>query len=140
MFKIIKHVPKSYSRMAKNYSISNYRLGETVEITKKVTEEDAKQFSILSGDTNPIHAGNKGIVHGAFLNGLVSGVIGTKLPGAGTMVVSQNLRFPNKCFVGDSVTVVVELTSIRKFLQVNYKCVVNGKIVLEGDAKLIAEK
>lgn len=111
--------------------------GLVVEVTKKISKEDVAEFSRLSGDTNPIHNGSKGIVHGAFLNALVSGVIGTKLPGPGTMVVSQNLRFPTSCRINDVVKISVELTSIRKLCEVHYKCTVNDRIVLEGDAKIV---
>ncbi|KMQ93633.1 armadillo repeat-containing protein 7 [Lasius niger] len=60
--------------------------------------------NLCLGDYNPIHTESaRNIAHGALLNGLVSGLIGTKLPGAGTIVIKQNLTFPNPCYAGDSV-------------------------------------
>lgn len=111
--------------------------GNVVTINRKITQKDVEEFSRISGDTNPIHSGPKGIVHGAFLNSLVSGVIGTQLPGPGTIVVSQTLRFPNACFVDDIVVITVELESVRKLYQVSFKCECKDRIVLEGNAKLV---
>lgn len=126
--------------VCKTYSTQKFCVGDKVQIIKRIVANDLETFSQLSGDVNPIHLGERGIVHGAYLNSLVSGVIGTKLPGEGTLVVTQNLRFPNKCYVGDSVIIEVQLTSIRKLLQIVYKCECNGKIVMEGDAKLMVHK
>lgn len=106
-------------------------------VTRKITEKDVDEFSRISGDTNPIHAGANGIVHGAFLNALVSAVIGTRLPGPGTVVVSQSLRFPSECRVNDVITITVELASARKLFLVRFKCMTRDLVVLEGDAKLL---
>lgn len=106
-------------------------------VTKKITREEVDAFSRISGDTNPIHAGPKGIVHGAFLNALVSGVIGTRLPGPGAIVVSQKLRFPAACRVDDTITIKVELASVRKLYEIRYRCIANDRVVLEGDAKIV---
>lgn len=140
------------------------RPGQTASSTRRVTETDLRVFSALCGDTNPVHsrgllvgqavqaapggadgpgrAERRALVHGAFLNALASGVIGSHLPGAGTIVVGQNLRFPRPCLVGDEVTTVVEVTSVRKIVEVTYRCIVDAasadpKVVLEGNAKLV---
>ncbi|KAF2898310.1 hypothetical protein ILUMI_07863, partial [Ignelater luminosus] len=119
--------------------------GDTCTIVKKITDEDIQNFCKISGDTNPIHIKNdsgNAVVHGAFLNGLVSGVIGTKLPGPGTLVVSQNLNFPNKCFSGESVRITVNLIENRKIIKVEFACEVEErkKVVLYGDARLVLNK
>lgn len=137
------------------------RPGQTASSTRRVTETDLRVFSALCGDSNPVHsrgllvgqaapegtdgpgrAERRALVHGAFLNALASGVIGSHLPGAGTIVVGQNLRFPRPCLVGDEVTTVVEVTSVRKIVEVTYRCIVDAasadpKVVLEGNAKLV---
>lgn len=116
-----------------------YKVGDTATQKTKITKEDIEKFSKLSGDVNPIHFQEKAIVHGAFLNSLVSAVIGNNLPGPGTLVVAQTLNFPNKCFAEEEVTVRVELVEDRKILKVTFKCEVEkeSKIVLYGDAKLV---
>ena len=125
------------------------REGDKVSEIKCVTQEDVNIFSRLTGDYNPIHKTPTGasdgaaIVHGALLNGFISGVIGTKLPGPGTMVVSQILHFPNPCYAGEQVVVTVEITSVRKLIACKFSCTVdreNKVTVLHGEAKLIPIK
>ena len=114
-------------------------------IRRKITKEDLAKFTELSGDDNPIHAVNgpeRALVHGALLNSLVSRVIGTELPGPGSVVVAQTLNFPNKCYVDEEVEVTVEMVENRKIVTVKFRCEVpeRGKVVLWGDAKLIIKK
>lgn len=130
-----------------NYSAEGQTFSEGDEITvsKTITEEAVYDFSILSGDTNPVHSrDNQGlaIVHGAFLNSIVSSVIGTKLPGSGALVVQQTLNFPNKCFVGETVDVTVRLVENRKILKIDFSCDVKekNKTVLYGSAKVVMSK
>lgn len=125
--------------------LKDFKEGDKVAVQRKITSEDVEAFARLTGDTNHIHFKNdhkRAIVHGALLNGIVSAVIGTKLPGSGTLVVSQNLNFPNKCYVDDEVSVTVELVEIRKIIKVKFVCetVSDKKIVLHGDAKLLIDK
>ncbi|XP_076256084.1 hydroxyacyl-thioester dehydratase type 2, mitochondrial-like [Rhynchophorus ferrugineus] len=120
-------------------------VGDQATLTKRISAKDVNTFMKLSGDSNPIHSSvgdQNAVVHGAYLNSLVSCIIGTKLPGAGTLVVKQTLNFPNKCFVGDTVTVTVKVLEIRKIIKVAFNCMVeeDEKVVLYGDAHLIMEK
>lgn len=114
-------------------------IGDHASITKKITPEDLGKFMELSGDFNPVHTQQKPIAHGAYLNSLVSAVIGTKLPGPGTLVVKQTLNFPNKCYVHDIVTVTVRIVDVRKIVKVSFTCEVQegNKTVLFGDAHLV---
>jgi len=111
------------------------------QITKTITQKEVDDFANLINDQNPIHKAidlnSTPIVHGAFLNGLVSGVIGTQMPGPGTIVVSQTFSFPNKCFVNKEVEIIVELIERRKILKVSYECKQEGKIVFTGTARLV---
>lgn len=129
--------------LLKRFYSSGHNVGDTVRVLRKITASDIRKFVELSGDTNPIHStagSERAIVHGAFLNSLVSGVIGTQLPGPGTVVVHQVLNFPNKCFVDDGeVMITVELVEVRKLSRVKFVCEVvqTNKVVLYGDARLI---
>lgn len=124
--------------------IKKYTVGDEVRISRRITKEDLDDFTKLSGDTNPIHQAEgleTALVHGAFLNSLVSAVIGTRLPGPGTMVVQQTLNFPNKCFEGETVNVSVKLVEDRKIVKVEFSCDVDDKkTVLYGSAKLVMTK
>lgn len=124
------------------------KVGDTATLKQRITLEHVRKFAEVSGDTNPLHIDRlyvqqntkyqDCIVHGAYLNSLVSRVIGTCIPGPGTAVVKQELNFPNPCFVGDEVEVTVKLTDLRKIITVDFLCRTNGKnVVLHGNAKLI---
>ncbi|XP_050460469.1 hydroxyacyl-thioester dehydratase type 2, mitochondrial-like [Cataglyphis hispanica] len=126
-------------RLFANTVMNNLREGDQVSVFKVITNDDILKFAELTGDYNPIHTESaRNIAHGALLNGLVSGLIGTKLPGAGTIVIEQNLIFPKPCYAGDSVEVIVKIVSVRKIIKCIYMCIANGdKVVLEGEAKLM---
>lgn len=120
-------------------------MGNQITVSRTITKEDVDNFSILSKDTNTIHVTDipeEAVVHGAFLNSIVSGVMGTKLPGPGCLVVQQTLNFPNKCYVGETVDVTVKLIENRKILKVDFSCdvKVSNKNVLFGTAKLVMSK
>lgn len=121
---------------------SSLKVNDSILVTKQLSQSDVDLFSRLTGDFNPIHSGQTDtpIVHGALLNGLVSGVIGTRLPGPGTVVVSQNFNFPNKCVVDQAIEISVRIVEVRKIIRVVYECRQDDRIVFVGDAKLIMSK
>ncbi|XP_060518634.1 LOW QUALITY PROTEIN: armadillo repeat-containing protein 7 [Cylas formicarius] len=134
-----------YRLMIRSLSCKTVVLGQEACLTKTITLRDVQKFVDISGDSNPIHLatnGNRVVVHGAFLNAIISRVIGTKLPGPGTLVVRQNLNFPNKCYVGDTIEASVRVEDIRKIIKVSFKCQVKteSKVVLYGDAYLVRDK
>ncbi|KYN18758.1 Armadillo repeat-containing protein 7 [Trachymyrmex cornetzi] len=113
--KIIKRITKI--RSFADTTMNNLREGDQVSVLKVITNDDILKFAELTGDHNPIHTESaRNIAHGALLNGLVSGLIGTKLPGAGTVVIEQNITFPKPCYAGDTVEVIVKITSIKMYL------------------------
>lgn len=117
------------------------KVGDFVKETRILTQQDLDEFSNLSGDHNPIHKGSlssgKSLVHGAFLNSILSGMIGTKLPGPGTIVISQTFKFPSKCYINLPIEFSVELLEVRKVIRVKYESSQDGIIVFQGEAKLI---
>lgn len=121
---------------------SSYKVGDSVKITRIITQKDLNNFSSLTNDHNPIHKENhqKPLVHGAFLNAIVAGIIGSKLPGDGSVVVSQSFSFPNKCYVGEPIDVNVELIELRKIIKVKYECTQNNQAVMSGEARLVMNK
>lgn len=117
-----------------------FRAGDVIKTTRTITQKDLDQFSVVSEDHNPIHKAGQpkpAIVHGAFLNGIVSGIIGTQLPGPGTEVISQTFFFPNKCYPDKEIEIEVELKDTRKIMKIVYKCMQEGKVVFDGEARVI---
>ncbi|KOX77011.1 Armadillo repeat-containing protein 7 [Melipona quadrifasciata] len=119
--------------------LSNCENNHEISVFKKITKDDILNFAKLTGDYNPIHFGtSNNLVHGALLNGLVSGVIGTKMPGPGTVVIGQNFTFPAPCYAGDTIEIKVQIVSARKIMKCEYVCIANEKkIVLKGNATFI---
>lgn len=126
----------------------SFKVGDVATLRKRITAEDIKKFAELSGDTNPLHLDQKFInnettfenflVHGAHLNSLVSSLIGTVLPGPGTVVVRQELHFPSPCYAGETVEITVKLTNLRKISKVEFCCTTEKeKVVLKGNAQLM---
>jgi 3-hydroxybutyryl-CoA dehydratase len=105
-------------------------------------------FARLSGDDNPIHldpdaartAGVEGtIVHGALVMGLFSRLLGTRLPGPGTVYLGQEIRFVRPVYPGATVTAHVEVVSVRedKPVIVLRTWAETSGVVMEGQATVL---
>lgn len=101
---------------------SDPKVGERDSFTKTVTESDVSTFAGLIGDFNPIHVDaeyarksrfGRRVAHGMFAGGLISAVLGNKLPGPGSIYLNQQLEFLAPVFIGDTITAVVEVISWR---------------------------
>jgi acyl dehydratase len=126
------------------------KIGDKASLTKKFSKEETEMFSTFSLDSNPIHfnelyaAGTKFkrcIVQGPMVASLIGGVLGSKLPGNGSIYVSQNTKFLKPVFVGDTVTANVEIKDIREDKPVITlrTWVVNeaGDCVIDGEAVIL---
>ena len=98
------------------------KLGMTAQVTKAFSDKDVLMFADLSTDNNPLHvdeeAASKGmfgkrVVHGILVSSLISSVLGTKLPGEGTVYLGQELRFRRPVFLNDEITAVVEVIELK---------------------------
>ena len=122
------------------------KVGMTETFSRTVTDTDMRNFTGVSGDTNPMHLNEefaaatpfKGtIVFGMLTASLISAVIGTKLPGPGCIYMSQTLKFLAPVRVGDTVYAVCTVKELRaeKHQAVfDTKCYVKDTVVLEGEA------
>ncbi|HYA13952.1 MAG TPA: MaoC family dehydratase [Syntrophales bacterium] len=103
-------------------TIDELRIGDTAEFTKTISESDIYLFAGVTGDLNPAHINESyakntffktRIAHGMLLAGFVSAVIGTKLPGPGTIYIRQELKFLAPARIGDTITARVEVTQMQ---------------------------
>jgi len=108
--------------MADKGTRNHFRVGERASLAKTVTEENVRTLAELTGDTNPLHLDEeyarktrfgRCIVHGVFSGGLISAVLGTRLPGPGAIYLSQQIEFLAPVYIGDTVTATVEVVSWR---------------------------
>ena len=97
------------------------KTGASASITKKFSNQDVVDFSVLSMDSNPIHLDEvyalgsifkKRIVHGFLYSSLISAVIGTKMPGVGTIYMQQSLKFLRPVYIGDEITATVTVKEV----------------------------
>ena len=130
--------------------IEDLEIGMTRSLQKEVTDLDIELFAQVSTDHNPVHLdeayaqdtifGGR-IAHGMLTAGLISAVIGEQLPGHGTVYLGQSLKFLAPVRPGDVVTAEVEVLSIdhaKRRVQLDTRCLVDGKPVLKGEATVLA--
>jgi len=121
--------------------------GQQASITRVVTAADVEAFAGISGDTNPVHLDQefaaksrfkKRIAHGILSAGYISAVLGSKLPGPGTIYLSQSITFKAPVFLDDTVTATVTVLNYRPdkhILTLRTECTnQDGIVVLEGQA------
>ncbi|MXR37593.1 MaoC family dehydratase [Craterilacuibacter sinensis] len=126
------------------------KIGDFAEYAKTITEADILMFAAVSGDDNPVHINQEyaeqtmfggRIAHGMLTASLISTVVGTRLPGPGTIYLSQSTRFKAPVKIGQTVTAratVAELDPNKKRVKFTTQCFVAGNVILEGESLVIA--
>ncbi len=125
-------------------------IGEKAYFSKTLSETDLHLFCGISGDFNPLHVDKmysskslfkERVVHGLLVASLISNVLGMRLPGPGTVYVSQNLKFRAPAYVGDTITVMIEILEKipeKKHLIVKTTCMnQEERIVIDGEAEVL---
>jgi 3-hydroxybutyryl-CoA dehydratase len=130
-------------------NVKTLKVGDKATISKKILEAEVEMFANISGDFNPIHLNQdyalktifkKRIAHGFHVGSLISAVIGQKLPGNGTIYLSQKLQFVEPVYIDDVITAIIEVKDIPKPNRVvlNTLCINQKKqIVIIGEAYVI---
>jgi len=134
-------------------SIDELAVGDSAEISRVVSEGDIGEFVDAVGDHNPVHSDPvfaaatpfKGpIAPGIWTAGLVSAVIGTRMPGPGSIYVTQDLAFLRPVRASDTITARVEVLEIvpeRNRVRLKTVCVnQRGEEVLAGEAWVLPPK
>ncbi|MDW7554031.1 bifunctional enoyl-CoA hydratase/phosphate acetyltransferase [Azospirillum brasilense] len=137
--------------MIENVTFEEIQIGQQASLSRRLTMSDIELFATVSGDINPAHLDeeyaadsqfHKVIGHGMWSGSLISAVLGTLLPGPGTIYMGQDLRFKRPVGLGDVITVTV--TAKEKHSEKNivvFDCVArnqDGKEVVSGLAEVIA--
>ena len=131
------------------YHIDQLQPGMSASIAKTVTEADIILFAGISTDVNPAHIDeeySKGtmfggrIAHGMLSAGFISAVLANKLPGPGTIYLSQTLKFKAPVRPGDTVTATVtvkEVNVAKNRVTLDTVCTGAGKVVIEGESLMM---
>jgi len=134
-----------------NVTFDDIAIGDTVTYTRLITNQEVEAFAAISGDHNPLHldpeyaattAFGECIAHGMLTGALISAAIAMQLPGPGSVYLSQNIQFRAPVFLGDTLTVTLEVTDKHgKRPWVTLRCMVEnqaGKAVAKGEAQVAA--
>ena len=128
------------------FFIEDLKKGQNAEITRKITKKDINDFALLTGDNNPVHTNSEfakktifkqKVAHGFISASLISTVIATKLPGPGSIYLSQNLKFLGPVFINDEVMVRITVESVdneKKRVRLITECFKSEKKVISGEA------
>lgn len=128
-------------------------IGQFAEHSKTVTETDVVLYAGITGDFNPMHVdqtyaektrfGGR-IAHGMLTAGFISAVLGMKLPGEGSIYMSQSLRFMKPVRIGDTITArieVIELFPDKRRVRLATSCRnQSDEVVLDGEALVLMQE
>ncbi len=130
-----------------NRTFDEITIGETASLSHTVSQRDIDLFATVSGDLNPVHVDpafaetstfHHIIIHGMWAAGLISAVLGTKLPGPGTIYLGQDLHFRHPVDIGDTITAtltVKEKNAEKKDVTLDCVCTNQaGEVVVTGRA------
>jgi len=129
-----------------NDPLDGLEVGTSASIAKTITDADIVLFAGVSLDTNPAHldevhaaASRFGgrIAHGMLSAGLISAVLGTRLPGPGTVYLGQQLRFLAPVRPGDTVRATATVKALdreRRRVTLTTTCHVGDTAVIDGEA------
>ena len=121
--------------------------GDKSTRTTTISDEMVRSFAEITGDTNPVHLDDayaattrfgRRIAHGMIAAGLISATLANDLPGPGTLYLGQTLQFRDPVYLGDRITVSIEVLKVRADKPIVTLATVctnqDGEIVLEGEA------
>lgn len=136
----------------RSLTVKDLNIGDSMQTTKKITEEVVFAYAEVTGDFNPQHIdkgfGKKSmfgqrIAHGMLSVGLISKLLGTELPGIGSIYMSQEVKFLAPVYFGDEITAVVEVEEIIKNKRVKLRTFCKNQddvIVIDGHALILPPK
>ena len=124
--------------------------GLSASIEHTVTERDIQLFGEATGDMNPVHFDEEyarktvfrgRVAHGVLSIGFISAVIGTQLPGEGTIFVSASIIFKSPVRIGDEVITTVTVREVGgRDAVLDCVCKVGDRLVLESEARVLVPK
>ncbi len=127
-----------------------FKINEQVSLVKQFSPSDVDTFAAITGDFNPVHVDEeyakksifkKRICHGMLVSSLFSALLGTKLPGEGSIYVGQDIKFIKPVYIGDTITAKVTITNIihekKRIILLTEAFNQNNELVITGEAKIL---
>lgn len=121
-------------------------IGDTAERSFVITDQMVAAFVAFSGDDNPSHTDqgyavalglDRPSVNGMLYVSLMSGVLGSDLPGHASVYLSQTVRFGHDVHVGDRMVARVEVIGLdagRREITLSTRCLVGDRLCMDGEA------
>ena len=122
-------------------------VGQKAQRSLTLTDEHVRKYSEITGDRNPLHFDEaftartkfkRLVVQGGLTTGILHALVAQDMPGPGTVFLSQNWKFTNPVYIGDTITAEAEVLSVHASKPVSQLRVVvrrqDGEVVLEGEA------
>ena len=131
-------------------TIQELKLGDQASTVKTIGESDVYLFAGITGDLNPAHTDEVSasqspfggrIAHGILTAGLISTVLGMRLPGPGTIYLGQELRFTKPVHIGDTITATATVSQLlpeKNIVRLDTVCTnQKGQVVIQGTATVM---
>ncbi|PPR43081.1 MAG: (R)-specific enoyl-CoA hydratase [Alphaproteobacteria bacterium MarineAlpha8_Bin1] len=134
------------------FFIQDLKVGQEAILSKTITEADITNFSGVTGDNNPVHISDdfasktifkKRVAHGFFTASLISTLIATKLPGPGSIYISQTLKFLAPAYIGDNIltrVIIQKIDKEKRRVNLLTECFISDKKILTGEAEILVDK
>lgn len=139
------------NKYIQNHTFDEMAAGDLASIARKLSKKDIKLFAAITGDVNPAHLDeeyaksdmfHKIVAHGMWSATFFSTLLGTKLPGPGTIYLAQTLNFTHPVSVGDTITATVRIVNKipeKHIVEFECQCVNQDNVeVVNGMARVIA--
>lgn len=123
------------------------KIGDIATTSKVFTLDEVRYYAESSADTNPVHYDfdyayqtifKKPIVQGLFVASLFGGLLGTHIPGKGTIHLGQSLKFMKPVFVNEEIQATIKVIQIRQDKPIiTFECTViksDKTIAISGEA------
>ena len=133
------------------FFIEDLKIGQEAILSKTITEADIANFSGVTGDNNPVHISDdfasktifkKRVAHGFFTASLISTLIATKLPGPGSIYISQTLKFLAPAYIGDNIltkAIIQKIDKEKRRVNLLTECFISDKKILTGEAEILVD-
>ncbi|MDP2813093.1 MAG: MaoC family dehydratase [Erysipelotrichaceae bacterium] len=136
--------------MQQGKTIQQLTIGQSAEFTKMFTSVEVESFAEVSGDHNPVHLNEEyaaatrfkqRICHGHLIASLFSAILGTDLPGEGTIYLGQSIKYLKPVYLNDTITAkvtVVERDEEKNRVKLETTAFnQNGDMVITGIAEVM---
>jgi 3-hydroxybutyryl-CoA dehydratase len=105
----------------RSLTIGELSIGDAASFRKTISESDVYLFAGITGDLNPVHVDAEfaktapfgaRVAHGPLTFSLCAGLLGTELPGVGTIAVTNEVAYEAPVYIGDTIAVRVEVAAL----------------------------